>query len=175
MISREKVSDIYLTYNREVFGYLVRLCHDPDVAEDLLQESFERFIDYAQSHDVDEMTVRAFLYKTAHNLYVNYCVRRSKHTVTDIDAQAELIGRSDRTLEELSARELEERIERYMEYVSPEDRSIFMMHKDMGKTYDEIAGLTGMSSRTVRRRIRAVVDQLIHILEKEGFIRNVFG
>lgn len=170
MISKDKVSDIYQTYHRELFSYLLRLSHDTDTAEDLLQESFERFIDYSLNHEIDETTVRAFLYRVAHNLYVNHCVKRSKHAVSDIDEQAGQIGKNDRTLEELSARELEERIERYMNLIPPEERSIFIMHRDMGKTYDEIAELTGMSSRTVRRRIKSVVDQLVHILEKEGFI-----
>ena len=170
MISRDKVSDIYLTYNSELFNYLLRLSRDADVAEDLLQESFERFIDYSLNHEIKETTVRAFLYRVAHNLYVNHCVRQTKHAVSDIDMHAEMIGKNDHTLEELSANELEDRIERYMRFIAPQDRSVFTMHRDMGKTYEEIAAMTGLSSRTVRRRIKAVVDQLVQILAKEGFL-----
>ena len=108
----------------------------------------------------------------AHNLSVNYHVRQSKRKMTDIDDHAETIGRDDTSHTVLETKELEERVNLFINTLSPEDRSVFLMHKEFGKTYDEIAADTGISSRTVRRRVRSIIDDLIKILKTEGFIEQ---
>lgn len=170
MISREKVSDYYCTYSKELYTYLLRLSRDTDLAEDLLQECFEKLIDYAMTREVAESTLRAFLYRTAHNLFVNHCVKQSRRTATDIDVHAETLGSEDGTHAVIVAGEMEERISRFLESLPAEERSMFMMHRELGRTYDEIADAVGVSSRTVRRRMKEVLDELTGILSNEGFL-----
>lgn len=170
MISRQTISDYYYTYSKEVYTYLLRLSHNSDLSEDLLQECFEKLIDYSMIREIDERTLRAFLYRTAHNLFVNHCVKQSKRSAGDVDAHAETLGAEDGTHERLVAGEMEERISRFLDALPAEDRSMFVMHRELGKTYDEIAEASGVSSRTVRRRMKEVIDGLMEILSREGFL-----
>jgi RNA polymerase sigma-70 factor (ECF subfamily) len=170
MITKKEISDIYCSYSNELFSYLLKMTGQEELSEDLLQETFERFIDYALKHEIDQKTVRPFLYRSAHNLSVNHFVRQSKRKVLDIDDASNYIPSNDSAHDNLAARELEARIEIYINTLSPSDRSIFLMHKEFQKTYDEIALDTGFSSRTVRRRIRNILDDLVVTLKKEGFL-----
>jgi RNA polymerase sigma-70 factor (ECF subfamily) len=170
MISKKKISDFYCEHNRELFNYLVRLSRDADLSEDLLQESFERFIDYSIDHDIDEKTLRPLLFRIAHNLYVNHCVRQSKRHTLNIDSQTELAGKPDYTQEKISADELEQRISLFRNSLPDFDRCVFTMHKEEGKTYDEIAECTGISSRTARRKVRSVLESLSLVLTEEGYL-----
>ena len=170
MISRQTISDYYYTYSNELYTYLLRLSRSPDLSEDLLQECFERLIDYSMTREIDERTLRAFLYRTAHNLFVNHCVKQSRRSAADIDAHAEVLGAEDATHEKLAAEEMEQRISRFLGSLPAEDRSMFVMHREFGKTYDEIADASGVSSRTVRRRMKEVIDGLMEVLYREGFL-----
>ena len=49
---------------------------------------------------------------------------------------------------------------------------MFVMHRELGKTYDEIGEAVGVSSRTVRRRMKEVIDELAEILSQEGFLND---
>lgn len=172
MISKQTISDYYCTYNGELYTYLLRLSHDSDLSEDLLQECFERLIDYSMTREIEVNTLRAFLYRTAHNLFVNHCVKQSKRATSDIDVHAEILGSEDRTHEELVAGEMENRVTCFLESLPAEERSMFVMHRELGKTYDEIGEAVGVSSRTVRRRMKEVIDELAEILSQEGFLND---
>ena len=172
MISRQTISDYYCTYSKELYAYLLRLSHDADLSEDLLQECFERLIDYSMTREIEESTLRAFLYRTAHNLFDNHCVKQSKRATSDIDVHAEMLGSEDRTHEVLVAGEMEDRITRFLDSLPAEERSMFVMHRELGKTYDEIGEAVGVSSRTVRRRMKEVIDELAEILKQEGFLAD---
>ena len=141
-----------------------------DTAEDLLQEVFERFIDYSLTHEIDISTVRPFLYRTAHNLAVNHHVRGSKRQIINIDAHEDLHTTPDTIHAELESEELEKRVDIFIASLPADDRSIFIMHKELSKTYDDIARETGISSRTARRRIRSILDRMMKTLQDEGFL-----
>jgi len=76
----------------------------------------------------------------------------------------------DRHHERMVADELNRKIYTILETVDPESRSIFLMHKEGGMNYDEIAGNLAISARTIRRRIKVVTEMLYDTLSKEGFI-----
>ena len=66
--------------------------------------------------------------------------------------------------------ELNQKIYQILETVEPESCSIFIMHKENGMNCDEIAQNLFISTRTVRRRIKNVIDILYVELKKDGFL-----
>jgi RNA polymerase sigma-70 factor (ECF subfamily) len=170
MIQKEKISHIYKLYSKEIYRYLYKLTGSRESSEDLLQEVFEKFISYTVQKDIHEEKYRAFLYRTAHNECVNFLIKLKKIQFDNIDALEETLKCEDRNIEDCIADELNLKIYRVLETISPESRSMFMLHKENGMTYEEIAGLLYVSSRTVRRKIRQVLNVLFEELKKEGFI-----
>ena len=77
MLEEKKISEIYHSFSRELFSYLVRLVSDRENAEDLLHDTFAALIAYSKNHAIEDSSVRAFLYKTAHNLAVNFIKKQS--------------------------------------------------------------------------------------------------
>jgi RNA polymerase sigma factor (sigma-70 family) len=170
MLSREKISSIYKSYSAEIFRYLYKLSGDRDSAEDLLQEVFEKFIVYTSDKEIQEDKYRPFLYATAHNLCVNHLIRKNRTHPADIDEMEDGLKTEDSHHERLVADELNKKIYALLETVDPESRSIFLLHKENGLNYDDIARNLSMSSRTVRRRIKDVLVILYDSLKEEGFI-----
>ena len=66
---------IYAEFNARLFSFLARLSRSRDVAEDLLEETWLRFVDRAAKLRPDT-TLGPFLFTIARNLYVSYCRSR---------------------------------------------------------------------------------------------------
>lgn len=66
---------VYAEHNDRLFNFLARLSRRRDVAEDLLDETWLRFVDRAHTLTSDTR-LAPFLFTVARNLYVSYCRSR---------------------------------------------------------------------------------------------------
>lgn len=66
---------IHSQFNARLFNFLARLSRSRDVAEDLLEETWLRFVDRAPKLRPDTR-LGPFLFTVARNLYVSYCRSR---------------------------------------------------------------------------------------------------
>ena len=170
MLSKEKISHIYKQHSREIFRYLFRLTGDPESSEDILQEVFEKFIVYTSDKDINEEKYRAFLYRTAHNISINHLIKAKRLRFDTIESCEDNLKTNDNILEHVVADDLHKKISQVLQTVRPESRSIFIMHKEGEMTYEEIAHGLCLSTRTVRRRIKEVLEILFEELKKDGFL-----
>jgi RNA polymerase sigma-70 factor (ECF subfamily) len=170
MLPKVKISDIYKRHSPEIYRYLCKLSGNTDTAEDLLQEVFEKFITYTAEKEIQEEKYRPFLYKTAHNLCINHLIKQNRTHPGAIDDMEDSLKTEDSHHDRLVLDEINRKIYQILETVEPESSSIFIMHKETGMNYDEIALNLSISARTVRRRIKNVIDILYVELKKEGFI-----
>lgn len=72
---------VYDLYKDAIFRYCLSKSHDPDIGQDLMQETFLRFWLCLQRNE-QILIARAFLYRIAHNLFVDY-VRKKKEVSLD--------------------------------------------------------------------------------------------
>lgn len=75
---------IYAEFNARLFSFLARLSRSRDVAEDLLDETWLRFVDRAPKIRPDTH-LAPFLFTVARNLYVSYCRSRLIEDAQTID------------------------------------------------------------------------------------------
>jgi RNA polymerase sigma-70 factor (ECF subfamily) len=172
MLSKEKIISFYSLYSKELLKYLYKLTGDSSVSEDLLHDAFENIIEYSVKKEIDDLTVRAFLYRTAHNVAINYLRKKSRKDLIRIDESMDFASPDDdmaNLVSRISGDELNKRIYEILDSLDPVDKSIFVMHKELGKTYDEIGMDLKISARTVRRRSKKILDTVVEIAEKEGF------
>jgi RNA polymerase sigma factor (sigma-70 family) len=76
---------IHAEFNARLFNFLGRLSRRRDVAEDLLDETWLRFVDRAQRIRPDTQ-LGPFLFTVARNLYVSYCRSRLLEEAQTADA-----------------------------------------------------------------------------------------
>lgn len=67
---------VHAAFNTRLFNFLARLSRRRDVAEDLLEETWLRFVDLLPRLN-DDTRLAALLFKIARNLYVSYCRARA--------------------------------------------------------------------------------------------------
>ncbi len=170
MLTKDIITGLYKQFSAELYRYIYKLARNKDTSEDLLQETFEKFIAYTAEKEIRDDKIRAFLYTTAHNLSINYLIKQNRSHPGDIQDMEESLRTEDRHLDRLALDDLNRAIYRILESMNPESRSIFIMHKEDGMTYEEVAAILSISARTVRRRIKDVIDQLYVELKKDGFL-----
>ena len=75
---------IYAAFNARIFSFLARLSRRREVAEDLLEETWLRFVDRAPKLRADTR-LAPFLFTIARNLYISYCRSRLIEDAQTVD------------------------------------------------------------------------------------------
>jgi RNA polymerase sigma-70 factor, ECF subfamily len=132
--------------SRGLAGYLVRLCGDRQLAADLLQETYYRFLraDAALENDAHR---RNYLYRIATNLVRDHRRRPSPPQVPlDEPGAPELAG------DTRAAARLEQRhdLDAAMAGLRPRDRAMLWLAYAHGSSHDEIAGVIGVKTASVK-------------------------
>lgn len=89
-MTKDALEELIEAHQAELFRYLRFIGADYSVAEDLLQETFLRAFRAKVAPEIHEHGARrAWLRRIAHNLFIDYCRRRSRSPVSFNSEDAE--------------------------------------------------------------------------------------
>ncbi len=140
--------DIEEQYDK-IFRFCFWKIHNREVAEDLTQETFLRYLSASHHDQGKEMQ---YLYTIARNLCVDE-YRRMNETI-DIDADISDNGEYSESMEYMV------QINDIMEKLSEEDREILVLRFVNEEPVSYICHVTGMSRFALYRRIKSIKKQL---------------
>lgn len=173
-------SQLLARHQERIFGYLVGMVRDRDVANDLFQETLYRAIQAMHSRRGSyESQGRwlAWTMRIARNAALDWLRSRKKFSDVDrIGSEDEGPSFWDRLPDEapdaqslLGRADLWEEVEGAIEQLPPEQREVVLMRHQSELTFREIAELTGVSINTALGRMRYALINLRKILEPEWF------
>jgi RNA polymerase sigma-70 factor (ECF subfamily) len=159
VMDEEAFRGFYDRYARGVWAYLVRLTGDRQLADDLLQETFYRFLRAARTHENDAHR-RNSLYVIATNV-ARDSRRRDLVRLPFLSRQdpeqcagGDPSGNADRSAD----------LARAMQSLKPKDRALLWLAYAEGATHDEIASTVGVRRSSLksmlfraRRRLAALL------------------
>jgi RNA polymerase sigma-70 factor, ECF subfamily len=149
-------------YRDRLVAFVNRMIGDRERAEDLVQEAFMRV--YRHLHRFDPAKkFSTWIYTIASNLAKNELRNRSRSPLVLYES-LQPAGEPDRRplqFEDSASRPdalfagryLREVIERAVAALSPHHREVFVMREIEGRSYEEIARLTGCNLGTVKSRL----------------------
>lgn len=164
-LSGEKLTVLYDLYAEELLAFLARRTYDPEVAVDVLAETFAvAFEKRKRFRGDDDQTARAWIYTIARRQLADYfrgeraqlralnrlCVERRSLTVAEYERIEELA--STRALRDLVAGEIAR--------IPDEQREAVRLRVICEENYASIAGLLGISQDTARARVSRGVRAL---------------
>jgi RNA polymerase sigma-70 factor (ECF subfamily) len=145
---------------RGVWAYLARVTGDRQLADDLLQETFYRFLRAAATHD-SEAHRRNSLYRIATNLARDARRRRLTRADSSVggnDIERILSGEQPGTTERIAD------FTRAMSHLKPRERAMLWLAYAEGASHHEIADVLGLSPASMkpmlfraRRRLAALL------------------
>lgn len=150
---------LYRRHNDALYRYLLRLCRHRDTAEDLFQEVWGKIIK-ARERYRPTAKFSTFLYRVAHNCFVDHLRKNRRHGNTvdiDPDTQQASGTDADAETERCLARR---RLEAALRDLPEEQRDVFLLFEEADLSLDEIARVTGVNRETAKSRLRYAVNKL---------------
>jgi RNA polymerase sigma-70 factor, ECF subfamily len=158
--------DVYAAFNPRVFTFLVRLSRRRDVAEDLLEETWLRFVKHARRLRPDTR-LGPWLFTVARNLYISF----NRARVLEDSAAASLIAIWPFSLDQpspfeaVAASELERRIERALAALPSTSREVLLLVAVAGLSHSDAADVCGITPEALRQRLHRAREALHCALE----------
>jgi RNA polymerase sigma-70 factor (ECF subfamily) len=155
----EAFDALYRRHKDPLYRYLLRLSHHRDAAEDIFQEVWGKIIK-ARARYRPTAKFTTFLYRVAHNCFIDYLRRNQRHNNSaDIDPDTQHSG--DASLDAETERSLaRRRLERALKTLPDEQRDVFLLHEEAGLSLDQIAHVTGAPRETCKSRLRYAISKL---------------
>ena len=144
-----------------LFSYLVRMTADRDLAADVMQESYTRYIEHYGAGP----NQYPLLYRIARNALNDHFRRNNRY----VYSEEEVVDDCPTTDETIASRDAFQQLLKAMQKLKPDDREILSLATGDGNlSYQQIGEITGNSEANVKVRIHRARVKLRDILKKGG-------
>ena len=159
---------LYQRHRSGLYRYLARHTRNPESANDLFQEVWSKVIASRERYE-PRAKFQTFLYRIAHNCFVDYCrrsaVRAEVSADFDEDGQISLPAPEDSRPDTLAEHaQIVARYKAALAALPAEQRDVFLLYEESGLSLEEIAAITAVGPETAKSRLRYAVSKLRHAL-----------
>jgi len=165
LMDSEAFAGFYQRSARPLWAYLARVSADHALADDLMQESFVRFLCSARpglSLADGEVAARRYLFRIASNLLRDHWRRPVSASIEELPE--ELFAAADRSAQADSQAVLG----RALAQMRPRDRQILWLAHAEGHSHREIAQITGLASASIRLLLFRARRRIARILTADA-------
>jgi len=160
VMNSERFASFYERSARPLWAYLARVSGDPSLADDLMQESYVRFL-CASSPCDGEVDSRRYLFRIASNLLRDHWRRPG---TTSIDDLPENLFVAADTSDQLDSWAL---LEPAMARMRPRDRQLLWLAHAENYSHSEIAQITGLATPSIRLLLFRARRKIARILKQQ--------
>ncbi len=158
---------LYERYSARLFSFLVRLCKQQHVAEDLFQEAWCRFARHAKHLSPDTDPFR-WLLTVGRNAYYDQA-RRQRRLLVDAD-QVDRVGHDATSERAVETREEMVRLEHALARLSDLDREVLLLLFSEELTPRQAARVLGIGDTALRKRLSRARERLGQHLSQMGHL-----
>lgn len=165
-IDEESFRQTYERTARPLRAYLSNLTRDPQLAEDILQETYYRFCRAGAAYESDDHRRNA-LFRIATNLVRDQIRRRRGRIAVPLDEGPELpsADRDDQVQRKLDLR-------RALDSLDPRQRELLWLAYAEGESHAEIARICGVREPSVRTLLFRARRKVAAFLGRGGEVRS---
>jgi RNA polymerase sigma-70 factor (ECF subfamily) len=161
-------AEIYDRYSSRIYNFAYRFLRNSEAAEDATQEVFVKMLKHANQFHGDAK-LSTWLFSITANWCRDYLrksdnkAKEAEDVLISLPAPSELAP--DRNLER---REDEQRIQKALTALTPEQREAILLSRYQGLSYAEIAQISGCSEGAVKTRVFRAMETLKRALSGEA-------
>jgi RNA polymerase sigma-70 factor (ECF subfamily) len=163
-MTEEVFRSFYELTARPLRVYLARMTNDDRLADDLLQETYYRFLRATISFESDDHR-RRYLYRIATNL-VHDLRRRPRVEYEPASAAESHPAFTDPHVAERAARRID--LQRAMARLKPRERSLLWLAYALGWSHEEIAESIGVKTGSMKPMLHRARQRLAGLLKSGG-------
>jgi RNA polymerase sigma-70 factor (ECF subfamily) len=172
-IDKRLLELLFKLYYPRLCAYATTFIKVPDLAEEIVQETFIKLWENRASIKVD-VSFKAYIFKSVHNNCINYLKRSNGIKLQSKQMVDDLLYHNDLTLQNFSSdiidnlvsEELESRLKNALNELPAQCRNIFIMNRFDQLTYSEIAKELDISINTVKTQMKRAIKKLRVIFDQ---------
>ncbi|WP_439584981.1 RNA polymerase sigma factor [Dyadobacter bucti] len=143
---------LFNAYKHKLYGYVLRLTESEMLAEDIVQEVFMKlWADHPSLALIDNFG--SYLFRMSKNHALNHFKRMAHETAIIAEMFRENDESGNNAHEMLAAKEVEQVLKTVVNGLPPQQKTIYYLSREEGKTHDEIANLLKISPNTVKNHM----------------------
>lgn len=163
---------LFHKYKDKLYSFLIHLGNSASAAEDVLQDVFMKIWDRrTQLGDIDNFN--AYLFRMAANQAINL-MRRQSREIRILDELKLYTIDENGTAQAMSEKEVQETLAKALATLPQQQYKVFMLSREHGLKYDDIAAEMGISSATVRNHMVQALKKLRTYLESSHIISIIY-
>ncbi len=167
-LDRGALAAIYDEYHQPVYRYIYRQVSDVETARDLTAEVFRRLLQAIQQGKGPDQNLRAWLYRSAHNVVVDH-YRRQQHR-QHLPLEEQLVNSNDDPVALAEKQLLAEQVTAALWQLTPDQRQVITLKYLEGLSNEETAIVVkkpvGAVKSLQHRALAALQRQLVKAKEK---------
>lgn len=143
---------LFRQYNQPLCSYAMQIIHDPDDAEEMVQDLFVQLWQKRENLEI-KTSLKAYLFRSVHNSCLNY-IKHQK--IKDAYIQQSISEYQEETFNNYNkhdTKELQQAIRHAIEGLPPERKKVFLMVRYEERRYKEVAKALGISVKTVENQM----------------------
>ena len=169
---KKAFESLFELYYKSVLTYILSLCRDFALAEDIVQHCF--MVLWSKRAELNIHTsVKKYLFSTAHNFYMDICRKKQREAVSfelwEYTAQYEILPEEE-SLENLE-KDLDS-VKKIIDKLPPRCKEILIMNKLQGLKYREIAEKLEISIKTVEAQMSIAMKKLRNEFHEKTTVEN---
>ena len=147
-VDRETLAGIYEQFHEPIYSYVYRRVNDVEMASDLAAEVFHRLLRSVQQKGFPECEMRAWLYRTAHNLVVDH-YRRQMHR-QHLPLEEDLVDGGEDPAGLVEQKANADRVRRALQYLTDAQQQVIALKFLQGLTNQEVAEILDRSVGAIK-------------------------
>jgi RNA polymerase sigma-70 factor (ECF subfamily) len=159
------LGEIYDTYSDPLYKYAVRRVGNPQLAEDFVAETFQRFLEALEKGGGPDDYLQAYLYRITHNLITDHYRREPPPPLqleedriqSDLDQPAQIVGQHIQA----------ERVRRALRLLTPGQQQVIVLKYLQGWSNQEVARAMDKTVGAIKSQAHRALNALERILLEE--------
>jgi RNA polymerase sigma factor (sigma-70 family) len=145
-------------YERPLIGYAQGFVHDWERARDVVQDTFIRLCqqDMAKVRD----GLKTWLFTVCRNRALDVLRKDSRLVEMDEKKLSKIPGKNVSAASLLAKEEMHERLDVYLQRLTPNQREVIVLKFQQGLSYEEISRITGLSTGNVGFLLHHAIKRL---------------
>ena len=163
-MTREEFRGLFDEYFDSIRSYIYYRCKDSELATDIAQEVFIRV--WEKQFEIRGGKIKSLLYKMASDQFISSY--RKIEMEKDYSASIEFDYLDDSPEEQMNLKEMTERYESALGRMTESQRLVFLMSRNEGLKYSEIAERLNVSVKAIEKRMKKALAFLRKELNYKG-------
>ncbi|MCB0689215.1 MAG: RNA polymerase sigma factor [Saprospiraceae bacterium] len=164
-----ELGQIYERYKKPLFAFFLHLHGSAFVAEDLVQNVFERILKYKQQFKGDG-NLRSWIFQIARNVSSDFFRREKRYRSDEVITGMNLVSQQPNPLEGLEFDDKKNHLHQAIAQLAEDKREVLMLVKIGEMKYREVATLLNENESTIKVKVFRAIKELREILVRQNIM-----